>query len=239
MNWSIQLQATLGALKLDVDLTGNAQPLALIGPNGSGKTTLLRMFAGAHHPHQGRIEIGGRILFDQATGVNLPSEARRIGYLPQNRGLFPHLRVIDNVAFGLSGPRKAQREAARAMLASMGCEHLADRSPSQLSGGEAQRVALARATIVEPAMLLLDEPLAALDIVARRQMRGFIAQRLVKLGRPAIVVTHDIRDVQALDAMVCVLTAGRVIQYGSLASLIAEPASEFVAEFVGLAIDNS
>ena len=120
-----------------------------------------------------------------------------------------------------------------AALEELECAHLADRSVDHLSGGEAQRVALARALVIEPHILLLDEPLAALDATARRSVRDFLARRLRELGRPSIVVTHDVRDVAALDAEVCVLEGGRITQRGRIDALRADPASDFVAEFVG------
>jgi len=238
--WCVQVQLEVGALSLDVALDGDASPLALVGPNGSGKTTLLRAITGALRPVRGRIEVDGRSLFDSERGVDAPSERRRIGYVPQGQGLFPHLRVIDNVAFGLSSgarrrPRAARRRLALDMLQALDCDHLAGRPPVRLSGGERQRVALARALVIEPALLLLDEPLAALDATARRAVRTFLAGRLRALGRPSIVVTHDVRDVAALGARVCVLEQGCIVQRGDLAALRAAPATDFVAEFVGAA----
>lgn len=239
MSWHAKVRARVGALRLDVDIAGSEGPVALVGPNGSGKTTLLRIVAGAHRPDDGVIEVGGIPFFESADGIDVPSERRRIGYVPQGYGLFPHLSAVDNVAFGLStGPRKCsrtdRRDAALGALAELGCAHLADRLPRRLSGGEQQRIALARALVIEPSLLLLDEPLAALDATARRAVRRFLAQRLNQLGRPSIVVTHDVRDVVALDAEVCVLERGEVVQRGDLASLRAAPASEFVAEFLAL-----
>lgn len=239
MSWRVTIRARAGALRLDVDLDGGDGPLAIVGPNGSGKTTLLRVIAGARRADEGRLEVGGVILFDSAAGIDRPSEDRRIGYVPQGYGLFPHLTVVDNVAFGLSTgtrrqPAPARREVARAMLAELGCAGLEDRLPRTLSGGEQQRVALARALVLEPALLLLDEPLAALDATARRSVRRFLAERLAGLQRPSIVVTHDLRDVLALNAQVCVLQDGEVVQRGDVTSLRAAPANDFVAEFVGL-----
>ncbi len=239
VSFRIRVKAFVGALALDVELAGDDQPLALVGPNGSGKTTLLRMVAGAVKPNEGEIEIAGEVVFDSTQAIDVPSERRHVGYLPQGYGLFPHLRVVDNVAFGLStGPRKkarAERRAiARRLLAELDCLHLQARLPRHLSGGEQQRVALARALAVDPSLLLLDEPLAALDIAARRAVRSFLAERLRTMGRPSIFVTHDVRDVHALEATVCVLDAGGIVQRGTPEELRAAPATDFVAEFVGL-----
>ncbi len=236
MSWEVAIGARVGALELDVELAGDDIPTVLIGPNGAGKTTLLHAIAGAVQPARGRIEVAGRTLFDADAGINLAPEARAVGYVPQGYGLFPHLRVIDNVGFGLRHrgrrlARAARHQRALAMLSRLGCAHLADRLPRALSGGEKQRVALARALVVEPDMLLLDEPLAALDPAARRMLRGVLSAYLANRSRPSLVVTHDIRDVLALSAYVYVVEAGRVIQHGHADDLRRQPASDFVAEF--------
>jgi ABC-type sulfate/molybdate transport systems ATPase subunit len=224
---------------LEVELGGGEAPLALVGPNGSGKTTLLRIFCGAHTPSRGEIEVNGAVLFSSERGIDQPPEGRRVGYVPQGYGLFPHLKVIDNVAFGLLAKRPrssatSRRNAAQRMLVELGCSQIAQRLPRQLSGGEQQRVALARALVIDPAILLMDEPLAALDAGARRRVRSFLAERLRALGRPSIVVTHDVRDVVALAADICVLEKGRVVQRGTLSELQKAPANDFVEEFVGM-----
>ena len=227
---------TVGALSVDVDIEAEDETVALVGPNGAGKTTLLRTIAGAYRPAQGLIRLGGRILVDTAGGVELRPEQRRVGYVPQGYGLFPHLSVLDNVAFGRAATttRASARAAAAELLGGMGCGHLASRSLSGLSGGERQRVALARALLVEPEILLLDEPLAALDVAARREVRGHLAEHLRRHAGPAVLVTHDARDARALAASVVVLDSGKVIQRGTCAELTAAPANAFVAEFFGL-----
>ncbi|MEO0324423.1 MAG: ATP-binding cassette domain-containing protein [Myxococcota bacterium] len=166
--WSARVEMALGALGLDVDLDAGPGVTALVGPNGAGKTTLLRTIAGAYAPRRGRIALGADdVLFDSERGIDRPPEARAVGYVPQGYGLFPHLSAADNVAFGLSGDRA---EAER-WLARVGAAALAPRLPAALSGGEQQRVALARALARRPKLLLLDEPLAALDAGARRILR--------------------------------------------------------------------
>jgi ABC-type sulfate/molybdate transport systems ATPase subunit len=179
--------------------------------------------------------VGERVLFDAAQNVDLPPEARRVGYVPQGYALFPHLSAVDNVSFGLASrphfrPAHARREEALRWLAELGSGGLAERFPHELSGGEQQRVALARALILEPDVLLLDEPLAALDTTSRRTMRAFLAGHLQRRARPALVVSHDVKDVLALGGQVAVLENGRVVQRGSAQELARRPNTAFVAE---------
>ena len=229
MTWRARVRLRLGALRLDVDLAGAGDRVALIGPNGSGKSTLLRTIAGAWRPDAGRICVGDVVLFDGDEGVDLPPEARRVGYVPQGYGLFPHLNALDNVAFGMR--TSSRRRDALELLERLECAHLAARRTEALSGGEQQRIALARSLAVEPRILLLDEPLSALDATARRAVRGFLADHLAARREPSIVVTHDARDVRALAARVVVVEAGSVVQQGTAQELAAAPATEFVAEF--------
>ncbi|MEN0060700.1 MAG: ABC transporter ATP-binding protein [Myxococcota bacterium] len=234
MSWSFTVRAQRGTFELDVTLEGEASLLAIVGPNGSGKTTLLRSLTGAI-PAQTHLVVHGETLISPASSP--PPEVRRIGYVPQGYGLFPHLNVLQNVAFGLSTRQrhrpKAVREAtAQALLDDLQCSHLTHRRVEGLSGGERQRVALARALAIDPALLLLDEPLAALDATTRRQVRQFLGQTLRQLSCPALLVTHDVRDLIALDADTAVLEEGRVVQRGSVDALRANPASAFVAELV-------
>ena len=227
------MQLSLGSLELSVDIQGGDEPVALIGPNGSGKTTLLRTIAGAFTPDAGRFQVGTRVLFDSQEQIDLVPEERGIGYVPQGYGLFPHLRVLDNVAFGLKGKlaKTERRLLASKKLEEMGCAEIVNRWPATLSGGERQRVALARTLITEPGLLLLDEPFAALDVSARRTLRSYLAQHLFRRSVPAIMVTHDIRDAAALGARMIVLDEGRIVQTGSIEELKLKPINEFVAEF--------
>jgi ABC-type sulfate/molybdate transport systems ATPase subunit len=234
VSWQVAIRLRLGTLDLDVDLRGDETPVVIIGPNGSGKTTLLRTIAGAHRADAGTIRVKEDTLFDAETGVDLPPERRGVGYVPQGYGLFPHLSVLDNVAFSwvARGVRRAaRRQAALRLMERMGCAHLAGRSPAKLSGGEQQRVALARALTAEPRMLLLDEPLAALDAPSRRQIRAYLAEHLTERRGPALVVSHEARDVHALGAFVYAIEGGRVVQSGTAGALASAPATEFVAAF--------
>lgn len=236
-DWRVRVQASAGDFHLDASVEGDTAPVAVIGPNGSGKTTLLRVIAGAYLPRTGRIRLGDRVLFDSDNGVCVAPEERRVGYVPQGYGLFPHLTALDNVAFGMGAgperrPRAERRRIAADLLDEVKCAHLASRYPATLSGGEKQRVALARALLRSPEMLLLDEPLAAMDVAARRGLRRYLARHLAQRSRPAIVVTHDPRDVRALGSpVVYALEEGRVVQSGAPEHLAARPATDFVAEF--------
>jgi ABC-type sulfate/molybdate transport systems ATPase subunit len=236
MSWAVRIRMRVGTLELDVDLEGGREPVALIGPNGAGKTTVLRTVAGAYRPEAGRIRIGEAEVFDSERGIDVAPEDRHVGYVPQGYGLFPHLSVVDNVAFGWTArmphaSRGQRRERAAGLVERVELSHLAHRVPAGLSGGEQQRVALARALAAEPRMLLLDEPLAALDARARRTVREYLAAHLAEASRPALVVSHDLRDVRALGGPVCVIEGGRILQHGSAEELARCPASEFVEAF--------
>ena len=235
-DWQVRLSARLGAFEIDVELRGGAAPVALVGPNGAGKTTLLRLIAGVHAPGSGLIRAGDAVLYDSARGLALAPEERRVAYVPQGFGLFPHLTVVDNVAFALHAerPRRSRAERRRAaadLLAELDAGHLLERRPADLSGGERQRVALARALLVDPLLLLLDEPLSSLDAQARRTLRAHLACHLIERERPAIVVSHDARDVLALDACVYAIEDGRIVQHGPADRIAADPATPFLAEF--------
>lgn len=240
--WTIATRAELGPMRIDVELEGGPDPVALIGPNASGKTSILRIMAGLLRPAHAEVVVGERTLCSTRGGVDLPAHERRIGYVPQGSGLFPNLCALDNVAFGLSvrRPRKPRAERRRLALATMrqlGCAHLAERWPGELSGGERQRVAVARALAIRPSLLLLDEPLAALDATARRSVRAFIALHLREAACPSILVTHEPRDVLALDATIIALEAGRIVQRGTFNELSDAPATAFVEAFVHGAMD--
>ena len=235
-DWQVRLSAHLGSFELDVDLRGSAAPVALIGPNGAGKTTLLRLIAGVHRPDSGLIRVGDEVLYDSERALVRSPEERRVGYVPQGFGLFPHLSVTDNVAFALHAARPRlpgadRRRAAAELLAGMDAAHLLERLPATLSGGERQRVALMRALLVDPLLLLLDEPLSSLDAQARQTLRTHLADHLAKRARPAIVVSHDARDVLALNADVYAIEDGRIVQHGPAERIAADPATPFLAEF--------
>lgn len=236
IDWKIRISARLGTFKLEVDLSGGKTPIALIGPNGAGKTTLLRLIAGVQQPDSGLIRIGKEILYDSEVAITRTPEQRRIAYVPQGYGLFPHLNVTDNVAFGLHSmrarlPRDQRRNYATSILTEMEAWHLKDRSPSTLSAGEQQRTALARALVVDPLLFLFDEPLSSLDAHARHLMRTYLSTRMNLLSSPLIIVTHDARDIKALKAKVYAIENGQIVQTGSANQITTDPATPFLSEF--------
>jgi len=231
---AVELTGQVGALSLALGLEarGGAGPVVIVGPNGSGKTSALMSIVGALKPHSGHVVLGEQPLFDAGRGIDVPVEARGIGFLPQRYALFPHLDVLGNVAFGVAeAERPAREQRARSVLQDLGVEGLARRRVDGLSGGEAQRVALARALAAAPRALLLDEPLASLDAAVRREVRAFLAAQLRTLAIPTVIVTHDRADAEAFAGHVLVLERGRVVQQGSLAGLAAAPATPFTRQF--------
>jgi molybdate transport system ATP-binding protein len=222
----VDLAHRLRGFELELALEVGAETLALAGPSGAGKTTLLRAIAGLLRPDRGRIEAGGAVWLDTENGIDLPPERRSVGLVFQDYALFPHLTVEQNVAFG--GRRRAQE-----LLATVGIEHLARTHPRELSGGERQRVALARALAREPEVLLLDEPLSALDASTRSKVREELGPLLRSQGLPTLLVTHDYLDAAALADRVGVVVDGRIVQIGTPSELAAAPATPFVAEYTG------
>ncbi len=224
------LVVTAGSFSVTARLSGvPGEVIALVGPNGAGKSTLLRGLAGLA-PARGTIEVDGHELSRQ------PPEARGIGWVPQAGLLFPHLSALDNTAYGLrarGASRTRARQQAQQWLDRLAVGHLADRRPAQLSGGQAQRVALARALVGDPALVLLDEPLGALDASTRDDVRRTLRAVLTASRATAIVVTHDPVDAVALADRMLVLEAGRQLQLGSVAEVTAAPRSPWVAELLG------
>ena len=230
---SVTAETELGDLRLDVGLEVAAgECLAIAGPSGAGKSSVLRIVAGLLRPRAGRVSCGERVWFDGA--IDLPPEQRRCGYVFQDYALFPHLSAWQNVGYGL--PRRHRRERALALLGRLGLADRADARPRTLSGGERQRVALARALAVEPDVLLLDEPLSALDARTRAAAARELAAVLHEAGVPALLVTHDFQEAAFLGDRVGVMDAGRIVQLGSAAELAAAPASPFVADFTGAVV---
>ena len=222
--------------ELDVELdAADGEVLAVLGPNGAGKTTLLRALAGLDPIAAGEVTVDGRILDAPERNVFVEPEARSVGVVFQDYLLFPHLSALANVTFGLEARRLAEPEQrAREWLTRVGVAELADRRPGTLSGGQAQRVALARALAVAPRLLLLDEPMAALDAGTRASVRRELKQHLATFEGTAVLVTHDPVDAAALATRVAVLEDGRVTQSGSVGEITACPRSRYVADLVGV-----
>ncbi|MFT7602303.1 MAG: molybdate transport system ATP-binding protein [Acidimicrobiales bacterium] len=223
--------------ELAIELSIEAgQTVALLGPNGAGKSTTTQLLAGLLALDDGFITLGDELLDSPAAGVFVPAEQRRVGTVFQDFLLFEHLSAIDNVAFGLAaaGQKRAPaRVQAAEWLGAVGVADLADRRPSQLSGGQAQRVALARTLAARPAVLLLDEPLAALDIETRSVARRFLAQHLKAFEGPRLLITHDPTDAMLLADRIVVIEKGRVTQEGSPADIRRRPATSYVAALAG------
>jgi molybdate transport system ATP-binding protein len=230
-----EARTRLGALELDLAVeVAPGECLAVAGPSGAGKTSLLRVAAGLLRPERGVVEVGGVTWLDTRTGVDLPPERRRCGYLFQEYALFPHLSAWHNVAYPLRG--RDRRPRALALLERFGMGELADASPRTLSGGERQRVALARALAREPDVLLLDEPLSALDASTRASATRELGAVLRAAEVPALLVTHDFAEAAALGDRVGVVDAGRLLQVGTPSELAAAPRSAFVADFTGAVV---
>lgn len=227
-----------GDFRLEAQVDASpGEVVALLGPNGAGKSTLLRVAAGLLRLDAGSIVLDGQTLDDPAAGVFVDARHRRIGVVFQDHRLFPHLRVVDNVAFGLRA-RGAAREPARTQavlwLRRLQLGDLAERRPRELSGGQAQRVALARALASDPAALLLDEPLAALDVQTRADVQGELREHLGSFAGPTLLVTHDPIEALLLADRIVVLEDGRIVQDGSAAEITSRPLTPYVARLVGV-----
>ena len=227
-----------GAFRLDLDLTVAAgEVVAVLGPNGAGKSTLLRAVAGLAPLTDGRLVIGGTVVDDPAADVLVAPPDRRIGLVFQDYRLFPHLSVLDNLAFGLrsTGSGKAEsRRIAGEWAGRLGLGELVQRRPGTLSGGQAQRVALGRALAASPVALLLDEPLAALDAGTRLDVRSWLREHLVDVDGPTLLVTHDPLDALVLADRIVVLEDGAVTQQGPPSEVTRRPATRYVARLLGI-----
>jgi|SRR5262245_2323917 len=230
----------VGAFDLEIELEAtDGETVALLGPNGAGKTTALRAIAGLQPIDRGRIELDGTALDEPSSGTFVRTAARPIGMVFQEYLLFPRLSALENVAFGLRArgvPRQEARRQARQWLERFGLADRAADRPMSLSGGQAQRVALARALATSPQLLLLDEPLAALDARTRMQVRSDLRRDLASFGGARVLVTHDPLDAMVLADRLIVLEAGRVSQEGPAAEVARHPRSRYVAELVGVTL---
>jgi len=227
-----------GAFRLEVALEAAAgATLVVVGESGAGKTTLLRLLAGLEHPDAGRIVLDGRTWYDAERGVAVPPWRREVGYVAQDYALFPHLTVRENVGFGLHAQGRARRAAGRAVDEALERLHLAPyaaRRPAELSGGQQQRVALARAIVPGPRLLLLDEPMAALDAGTRRNVRGELQAVLGELSCVTVLVTHSAVDATVFGRAIAVVEGGRFTQVGPRDELLQHPRSPYVATLLGV-----
>ena len=234
----LQVAFELKARDVVVDLeVGAGRTVALIGPNGSGKSTVCSVAAGLLDAESGRVVLGGRVL--DGPGEFVRAGRRRVALLSQDPEVFTHMSVLGNVVFALRCQGVSRAEAtrrARAELAAVGADHLASRPGGALSGGQAARVALARALATGPRLLVLDEPMAALDVAARQEMRRLVARRCAEEGLTLLLVTHDVLDLTALAEDVVVLDRGRVVEQGPTARILSAPRSDFVAHLTGTAV---
>jgi ABC-type sulfate/molybdate transport systems ATPase subunit len=227
-NLELDIAVGLRSFELGVSLSIGSETVALVGPSGAGKTTVLRAIAGLRRPDRGRIALGDQAWFDAEAKVDLPPERRSVGLVFQEYALFPHMTVRRNVAFGGASDARVTELLERVQIA-----QLADERPGGLSGGERQRVAVARALARDPRVLLLDEPLSALDAHTRGVVRSELQDVLAALALPTLLVTHDFRDAAALADRIGVIVDGRLRQEGTAAQLVAHPADAFVASFTG------
>ena len=231
----VSIRKSLPGFTLDVDWSAGDGVAALFGPSGAGKTLTLQCLAGLERPDAGRIVVDGQVLFDSAAGIDVPPQRRRVGYVFQGYALFPHLTVRDNVGFGLRERSRADRaRRVDEVLARLGLEPLAERHPRELSGGQRQRVALGRALATDPALLLLDEPLSALDLPLRQALRDELRAILSDWGIAAVLVTHDLGEAYRLGDRIVVYEEGRVIQAAPRAELLWQPSSRAVARIMGI-----
>lgn len=238
MSLAVNIRAERGDFRLEAAFEASAgTTTALLGPNGAGKSTIVGVLAGLIRPTAGRVVLDGAVLDDASAAMHVPPQNRPIGVLFQGLLLFPHLSALENVAFPLRarGVRgTAAREQARALLARMDVAERADARPTQLSGGEAQRVALARALVASPRLLLLDEPLSALDVQARGRIRSLLRTVLAEFDGIAVLVTHDPVDAMTLCQQMVLLEGGRVTQDGTPEVIRQAPRTAYAAELVGL-----
>jgi ABC-type sulfate/molybdate transport systems ATPase subunit len=216
-------------------LTTGRDVTALYGPSGAGKSLTLLCLVGLRRPSRGHVRLNGRTLFDASAGIHVPSHLRRMGLVFQEYALFPHLTVASNLAYGLRGVSRAEmQERVQAMLRLLRLDAFGDRYPGELSGGQRQRVALGRGLIIQPELLLLDEPFSALDQMERERLRGEVLELLQGFGGTTILVTHNLQEAYLMARQIAVIDGGRILQAGARDEVLQHPRTRQVAEHVGI-----
>lgn len=235
MELEFQARVALGTFRYEAEFEMADELVVLFGHSGAGKSVTLQLIAGLLKPDAARISLGGRLLTDTATRVYVPPQARGVGYVVQELALFPHMSVLQNVAFGApaAGSAATRRERIRGILASLGMQGFEDRKPHTLSGGQRQRVALARALARDARILLLDEPFSALDESLRHGLRRELLRLRGEFGLPIVFVTHDLREAHLLADRLAVFDEGRLLQFGPREEVFRRPISSRVAELIG------
>lgn len=235
---TLECRARLQQRGVDLRLElASGDVLAVLGPNGAGKSTLLSLIAGLLRPDQARIVVADTVLTDTAAGVFVPPYERGVAMLAQQPLLFPHMTVAANVAYGPRCHGRSRGEArgiARHWLRAVDAEHLSDRRPAELSGGQGQRIAIARALATEPSLLLLDEPTAALDVAVAPSVRRLLRSILQADQRTAVIVTHDLLDALAIANKVVVVEQGRIVEHGTVREVLDCPRTNFAARMAGV-----
>ena len=235
MSLHVDIRKALGSFTLDVRFTAGNGITSLLGASGCGKSMTLKCIAGIEKPDEGRIELDGRVLFDSEAHINLPPQARRVGYLFQNYALFPNMTVRQNILCGLNREkdRGVREERLRDMLHMMQLEGMEERKPAQLSGGQQQRVALARILVNDPQILLLDEPFSALDSNLRDSLKVELRDLLKRFGREVLMVTHDRNEAYNMSREIAVMDGGRLLTVKPTKALFADPGSVQAAVLTG------
>lgn len=234
MSLLVQIKKNLPQFNIDVSFETGKGALGILGRSGSGKSMTLRCIAGLETPTSGRIVLNGRILFDSVKGINLPAKQRGIGFLFQNYALFPHLNVVENIRFGLNGLAKSEEiRRVKEKIAAFGLEGLEGRFPHQLSGGQQQRAALARATIMEPELLLLDEPFSALDNYLRSQMEKELTEVLDSYKGVTLFISHNLEEAYRVCRNLIILDNGRKMAQGNREEIFKTPPNYVSAVVTG------
>ena len=231
----VALRHSFPHMSLDIAFRAGAEIVVLFGPSGVGKSLTVRTIAGLFTPQEGHVRVNGEVWLDTRLGINRRPQARRVGYVPQHYGLFPHLTVVENIAFGLRGVSRGERERrVQEMVNLMQLAGLEHRKPAELSGGQQQRVALARALVTNPQVLLLDEALGALDPLLREELQEELRLIQRQYAIPVVLITHDVQEAYTLADRLVVLEGGRVVQVGTQEDVFRRPATPQVARAVGM-----